>query len=164
VTGPPASGKTSLSRALASALGLPLLAKDDLKQRLLDADPVPDVEASRQLGRLAVDRLLAAAREQGEAVLDSVWVDRPRAVERLGALGDVVEVFCRCDLPTLRARYAERAPTKGAGHFDEERTDDELWPPAALEPLAGGWPVVDVDTARPVDVAAVARAVRGSRP
>ena len=39
VTGPPASGKSALSRHLAQALGLPRLVKDDIKQRLLDEHP-----------------------------------------------------------------------------------------------------------------------------
>ncbi len=63
----------------------------------------------------------------------------------------------------MRRRYRERAPTKGPGHFDEERADEELWPPEALEPLAGTWPVVEVDTSGPVDVPDVAARVRRTR-
>ena len=35
VSGPPASGKTTLSRAIAPVLGLPLIAKDTIKQALI---------------------------------------------------------------------------------------------------------------------------------
>ena len=162
ISGPPASGKTRLARGLADALGLPLLAKDTLKQGLLDALGADDVEASRRLGRAAVSALLAVARDNRGAVLDSVWVDRDRAVAELSGLGDVVEVFCLADVVTMRARYEARAPTKGAGHFDGQRPDEELWPADALVPLAGGWPVVEVDTSRRVDVDAVARKVRAA--
>jgi predicted kinase len=155
VTGPPGSGKSTLSRALADELGLRLLAKDELKERLLDADPVRSVAQSREVGRRAVQDLLAAARDAEEGVLDSVWVDRSAAVERLGALGDVVEVFCRCDVTTMRRRYAERG--RHPGHLDALRDADELWPPEALAPLAGGWPVVEVDTSGPVDVQRLAQ-------
>ena len=161
VTGPPGSGKSTLSRALANELGLPLLAKDELKERLLDADPVSTVAQSREVGRRAVRDLLAAARDAGEGVLDSVWVDRAAAVERLGALGDVVEVFCRCDVATMRRRYAERS--RHPGHLDDLRDDDELWPPEALTPLAGGWSVVEADTSGPVDVPGLAARLRRRR-
>jgi predicted kinase len=159
VTGPPASGKSTLSRDLAAALDLPLLAKDTVKQGLIDVLGAPDVETSRALGRAAVAALVAVAAENGGAVLDSVWVDRDRAVEALSSLGKVVEVFCRADVDTMRSRYLERARHKGPGHFDETRPDAELWPDDALRALDGGWPVVVVDTSGPVDVRALGREV-----
>ncbi|KQT91488.1 hypothetical protein ASG49_10705 [Marmoricola sp. Leaf446] len=161
LTGPPASGKSTLAAALAVELGLPLLAKDTLKRGLVDVLGAADLEASRTLGRAAVVALLAVAREARSGVLDSVWVDRARAVEQLTELGVDVEVHCRVGVPILRQRYAARAATKGPGHFDADRPESELWPPSALEPLAGGWPVLEVDTTGPVDVAARARDVIG---
>ncbi|NUR06758.1 MAG: AAA family ATPase [Nocardioidaceae bacterium] len=160
LTGPPASGKSTLSHPLAAELGLPLLVKDTVKQALVDALGAPDVEASRRLGRASVAALLAVARETGGAVLDSVWVDRIGAVDQLRSLGGVVEVFCRADVTTMRVRYRARAREKGVGHFDEQRPDEELWPEGALRPLAGGWPVVEVDTTSPVDVVDLVRRVR----
>lgn len=49
-----------------------------------------------------------------------------------------------------------------AGHFDSTRTVDELWNDEVAEPVAGGWPLIEVDTNRPVDVGAVVRFVRAS--
>jgi uridine kinase len=37
VAGPPASGKTTLARAISEELRLPLIAKDAIKERLYDA-------------------------------------------------------------------------------------------------------------------------------
>jgi predicted kinase len=61
VSGPPASGKSTLAPLLARELGLPLVAKDTIKDELMGHLPVPDVEASRQLGRAAVAAMLAVA-------------------------------------------------------------------------------------------------------
>ena len=61
VSGPPASGKSTLAPVLARELGLPLVAKDTIKDALMSVLPVPDVEASRQLGRGAVAAMLAVA-------------------------------------------------------------------------------------------------------
>ena len=73
VSGPPASGKTTLSRAIAPVLGLPLIAKDTIKQALMSVLPVPDVPASRAIGAASVQALLAVAAESDGAVLESVW-------------------------------------------------------------------------------------------
>lgn len=159
VSGPPASGKSTLAPALARALDLPLIAKDTIKEALMQVLPVPDVAASRELGRATVAAMLAVAAENGCGVLESAW-HRSRASADLAALpGAVVEVFCRADRPTLEARYRARATTRAAGHFDTVRTAAELWGEDTIGPVAGDWPLIEVDTAGPVDVVALARAI-----
>ena len=155
-----------MSRELARLLELPLLAKDEYKQALLDDEPARTVEDSRVVGREAVQAMLSAARAGRRGVLDSVWVDRDRArseIRVLQGIGEVVEVFCRCDPDTMRQRYRDRTPTKGPGHFDDARYDDELWPAEALSPLAGPWPVIEADTSGDVDVLDVAARIRRRR-
>jgi predicted kinase len=159
VSGPPASGKSSLSRSLATLLDLPLVAKDPVKQALMTVLPAGDVAASRTLGRAAVAVILAVATESGSAVLDSVW-HRTLALPDLGRLpSPLVEVFCRCDRDVLERRFRERTGHRGPGHFDEDRLDDELWNAETMAPVAGGWPVLEVDTGQPVDAEQVARSV-----
>ena len=128
VSGPPASGKSTLAPALAEALQLPLLAKDTIKDALLNRLPAPSLEASRELGRAAVAVMLAVAGDSPVgAVLESNFF-RTKARADLTALpGKVVEVFCRCDRDVAAARFAARAGTRAAGHFDAERSPDELW-------------------------------------
>ncbi|MDQ1604330.1 MAG: hypothetical protein QOE01_2175 [Actinomycetota bacterium] len=157
VSGPPASGKTTLARQLAPLLGLPLLAKDTLKESMFDSLGASDLEQSRRLGRCAVDALLALARVSGGAVLEAPWYP-DRAGELADLPGRVVEVFCRVDRETARRRHAGRRD-RHPGHFDGERDHHELWQSVG-EPVAGGWPVVEVDAATPIDAAALARELR----
>jgi predicted kinase len=163
VSGPPASGKSTLAPALAEFLGLPLLAKDTIKDALMSHLPVPDVAASRELGRAAVAVMLAVAADSPVgAVLESNFF-RSKAGAELAALpGRVIEVFCRCDRGVAAARFAARAGTRSGGHFDAERRPEELWNDEVAEPVSGGWPVIEAGTNDTVDVAAVLSAVRGA--
>ena len=55
VAGWPGSGKNTLAAALAAELGLPLLAKDEIKEALVEGLCRPEtVAASQRLGRVAV--------------------------------------------------------------------------------------------------------------
>lgn len=157
VSGPAVSGKTTLARALAAELGLPLLAKDTIKTAITTALAVSDPPAARRAGQTAVAVLIALAVEMPTgAVLDSVW--RLGQVDGLRRLdGRVVEVFCRCDFRILKARYAARF--RPPGYVPEHAGPAELWSEETMRPLHGGWPVIDVDTTRPVDMPALAERV-----
>jgi predicted kinase len=161
VSGPPASGKSTIAPLVAEEFALPLIAKDTIKDALLELLPVADVEASRRLGRAAVRAMLAvAAASPVGAVLESTFY-RSVASDELGALpGQVIEVFCRCSQEIAETRYQLRAGTRDAGHFDQVRTRDELWNDEISEPVAGAWPVIEVDTNDQVDLSKLARRIR----
>lgn len=164
VSGPPASGKSTLAPVLARHLGLPLVAKDTIKGALMSVLPVPDVESSRQVGRGAVAAMLAVAAESPIGAVIECNFHRSVAGEDLDRLpGAVVEVFCRCDRAVAHRRYRNRAGTRHAGHFDSARTVEELWNDEVTEPVAGGWPVLEVDTNGPVDASEVLAFVRSPR-
>lgn len=111
-----ASGKSTFAPVLAHALGLPLIAKDTIKDALMTVLPVPDVETSRAVGRAAVAAMLAVAAESSAgAVLESNFY-RSIAMAKLAELpGTVVEVFCRCDRGVARARYNRQARDSSCG-------------------------------------------------
>jgi len=154
VAGPPASGKSTLARGLAPLLGLPLLAKDTIKGALIAAGGEPEgLEASRALGRAAVLAMLAVARSNTGAVLDSTWL--PYAVPAAADLpGTIVEVRCRCPEAVVEARHAARLARLPASHLAARRSASERAAAAGADPLGLG-PVVEVDTEHPVELAAV---------
>lgn len=153
VSGPPGSGKTTLATALAAKMRLPLFAKDAIKEILMSVFPVLDVESSKKAGQAAIAVMYDLAKSaSGGAVLESNF-HRILALSDLRNLpGEVVEVFCRCDREVALARYRTRSEVRHPGHFDSNRTDEELWLDEVANPICGGWPMIEVDTSSPVDI------------
>jgi predicted kinase len=160
VGGWPGSGKSTLAVALAAELEVAYLAKDELKEALMDGlGPPADVEASRRLGRAAVLALLRLAARCPAAVVDSTWYPYTRPlVEALP--GPVVEIRTVVPEAVARARYRARATGRHAGHLDRERDERELWG-APVAPLGVG-PLLTVDTSGEVDVPALAARLRAA--
>ena len=132
ITGLPGTGKTTLARALARQLAAPLLAKDGIKEPLLDVLGAADRSASRRLSdasfavlfALAAQHLLAA----GSVVLEGNF--RPaeheaplRALLARQALPGCVQVLCRAS-ETLRQQRLRARATDAARHSGHR---DGLW-------------------------------------
>lgn len=159
VGGVPGSGKTTLARQLAPLLGVPLIAKDAIKEALMTAlGPPRDVAESQRWGRAAVLAMLTVAQSSPGAVLDSTWYSYTLPYVQ-GLPGRLVEVRCMVDLEIAKQRHRARTPTRHSGHLDEQRTEEELWGVDAHQPLRLG-PVLEVDTTGAVDAVAVAAAIR----
>jgi predicted kinase len=153
VNGPPGSGKTTLAGALAVRLGLPVIAKDTIKEALMSVLDVPDIESSRRLGRASMAALLGTVGAAGTSVVLDANFRRSLAAGELRQLpGQVVEVFCLCPREQCIARYRAREGRRARGHFDAERDEEDIWNDEVAQPVDGGWPVVRVDTGRPVQL------------
>jgi predicted kinase len=157
VAGWPGSGKSTLAAALAAELSLPLLAKDEIKEALMEGLGRPGtVASSRRLGKVAVLVMLRAARTCPGAVLDSTWFDYALPLAR-ALPGRLIEVHCTVPVELAMARYRARSGHRHAGHLDGARSDEELWGEPSRPPGLG--PVVAVGTSRPVDVAGLAATI-----
>ena len=155
VSGPPASGKTTLARQFASELGLPLITKDGIKESLFDSLGWQDRAWSKKLGA-ATFHLLYYFTEAELAAGISFIVESnfaPMATAEFKRLQEKYpfrpfQVMCQGDGQTLVDRYKARAGQRHPGHVDFEALA-EIEPvlrQGRLEPLALGGDIIELDT------------------
>lgn len=157
VSGAPGAGKSTLAGPLAIRLGLPLIGKDHIKETLHDILPEgPDrVIWSKHLGAASMELIWTLASHAPAAVLEANFY--PKNDDQRGKLaalpGPLVEVYCRCPPGLAAERYAARHASRHPTHISSEITAEQL---ADFDrPIALG-PVIEVDTAAPVDLEALA--------
>jgi glucokinase len=132
VTGPPASGKTTLALAVSERLGIPLIAKDGIKERLYAAFGSGDREWSRWLGR-ATYPLIYHFLEAHLRVGCSVVVEGTFGPE--SANGEFAELHARWPFDALQLflwapdeilikRVEARAPERHPGHVEASTLEE----------------------------------------
>ncbi len=163
VNGVPASGKSSVARALADVTGWPVLALDTIKNPFLAALPPGDRLFNRTLGRAsyaAIFDLIADAPDGGTFVIDAWFGFQPVETlnEHLARAGvtDVAEVWCHAPPDTIGARYAARLGTRLPGHPGAEYVPELIGLAARAQPT-GLAPRLDLDTTLAPDMAALRR-------
>ena len=164
VTGPPASGKTTVAEALARELEVPLVAKDAIKETLFEVFGTGDRAWSQSLGRATFELLfarVAAELRAGRPVIAEANFEA-RSVERFAELppARVVQIHLTAPAQVLLERFAARE--RHPGHLDGAIVDEVR---AAIEsgrhptlPLGGE--LLELDASGPVDVTSVCRRIQ----
>jgi diadenosine tetraphosphate (Ap4A) HIT family hydrolase/predicted kinase len=156
VTGPPASGKSTLAATIATRLSLPLIAKDGIKERLYEAFGSGDRDWSRWLGRgtypLIYHFLEIELRAGRSVVVEGTFgpesADAEFAAEHERYPFEALQLYCFAPDDVLLTRYEARAPDRHPGHVDGSITDEvrvqlqaNRWRPLSLPGR-----LVEVDT------------------
>lgn len=158
VNGVPASGKSSVSRALADATGWPILTLDTIKNPFLATLPPGDRLFNRTLGRAsyaAIFDLIADAPAGSIFIIDAWFGFQPLDVLEQGlaraGVADLAEVWCHAPPQTVGDRYAARLDQRPAGHPGADYVP-ELIALAGKATATGLAPTYDVDTTKALDL------------
>ena len=168
MSGLPASGKTTLGRAIAEALDMSYLDKDAFLERLYETEGIGDRAHRQQLSRRSDLAFQEAAEALDSAVLVSHW--RPRGgPDDTGTptswLGDtfdnIIEVHCACSPELAARRFVARR--RHPGHLDAERDADQTV--RRMRRLAAGYPLglghlIDVNAGGAIDQAEIVRRIK----
>jgi predicted kinase len=182
VSGAPGAGKTRLLRELAPRLGLPVIAKDDIKESLGDSLGVGDTAWSQRLGAatwdllfLLYEKLLAGG---ASFIAESNFSTRyhPGRFRELMELYpfDAVEIHCYAEPAVIAERFrgrqerGERHPVHHGGTFEVAATADDV---AALFETLGHVPLelsdrvyrVDTGASEPLDLDGIVADIGGIR-
>jgi hypothetical protein len=167
ISGLPGSGKTTLGRRLSIALGLPLVDKDDILERLFSERGVGDALWRRTLSRESDSILQREASQSRGAIVVSFWhvagmpADSGTPTDWLSTLpGSVLHLRCVCPPEMAARRFIQRR--RHPGHLDGRTSyADALASLRDIEALGrlDLAPCIDVDTAVQLQLDEVVRLV-----
>lgn len=160
VNGVPASGKSTVARAVSQANTWPLLTLDTIKEAFFDHLGTGDRDFNRLLGKASYQAIFAAIAEFPEgttAVVDAWFGFQPletlqNHLARAGA-GQVAEIWCHAPATVIGERYRARLDHRHAGHLGASYVP-ELIKLAGTARAMGAYPLLEVETTRPFDLAA----------
>lgn len=170
VNGVPASGKSTVARALSKELGWPLLTLDTVKEAFFAHLGTGDRDYNRLLGKASYQAIFSMIGEwpdECSAIIDAWFGFQPLEVlkghrERAGDCS-MAEVWCHAPSAVIGERYRNRLAQRHGGHLGLGYVP-ELMELAGSAKALGLFPVLDLDTTRDWDIAELAGWVRKTLP
>ena len=170
VSGIPASGKSTVGRAIAEALSVEMFDKDEILEDLFSKKGVGDVQWRAALSR-AADEILREQASRSESSVIVSWWRHPASslptgtpIEWLSTLpGELIEVHCVCNPVVAAERFMARK--RHIGHLDQLKSFADLLEQfeqhASFGPLRMGR-LLEVNTEGRVELADVLSAIQSS--
>ena len=107
VCGPPAAGKSTIAHELSRATGMPVIAKDAIKEAMMDhLGGSPEVGAAAFAVQFAIARALLVAGM--DVILEGAFFSTQSGIAELAKLASPIVVEVSCSLEVLERRYTLR--------------------------------------------------------
>jgi glucokinase len=168
INGVPASGKSTVARAVSDACGWPLFAVDTIKQPFFDEIGPVDRAFNRKLGRAAYAAIFATVADFPDpcTVIVEAWfgfqpVDVLEGHLQYAGIGEAVQLWCHAPPDVVGERYAARVPLRQPQHPGLDYVPELIALAKRAVPLPQ-YPVLMVDTTTPLNVAEVLDFLRRS--
>ena len=166
VNGIPASGKSTVAKALGLEAAWPLLALDTIKEALFNHLGTGDRDHNRKLGKASYEAIFASVEdfpEESTTLIDAWFGFQPFEVLQghlaRARITHVVEVWCHAPPEVIGQRYASRLEKRSTGHLGADYVPELVELARRATPL-GKFAVVDVDTTQPLAVAVVLKKIK----
>lgn len=163
VNGVPASGKSSVSHALSSRTGFPVLAIDTIKNPFLQHIEDVDRLFNRTLGKASYQAIWSVIKEapEGSSFIVDAWfgfqpIDLLKDYLAMLEPVEIAEIWCHAPPDVIGERYRSRLQDRLPGHPGESYVPELISLATRAEPT-GLAPIYDVDTTMAFDDKAALR-------
>jgi predicted kinase len=135
ITGPPASGKSTLGKLLAQQICLPLLSRDELKEGYLQTLKLNHNEASAATGKIIYDTFYEIAElflsKNISLIIEAAFQDKLwRSILALLSERAVIKIIvCKTKVELMQERFSKRAASNADRemfHGDESMSKEQL--------------------------------------
>jgi glucokinase len=161
VNGVPASGKSSLARAVSEKTGWPLLGLDTVKTPFLEVLENVDRARNRTLGKASYKSIFSIIQEAPEGatfIVDAWFGFQPVALLeqhiKMAGITRVAELWCHAPPEVVAQRYSDRAAERVVGHPGLSYVPELVELAKRAQPSGVG-PMLDIDTTAAQDIDAI---------